>query len=99
MLVAFRAMQESAGSLARFLNVALGWKADELEQLVDARVLEEMERLELREAKLDYAGVRLEELANRACRREPPFEAGDTEKGFRDGLILETIRQFAATCS
>lgn len=42
-------------------------------------------------------GARFKTLVNAALYHEPPFPDGNGDKGFRDALVLETIRHFRAT--
>lgn len=45
---------------------------------------------------LDYARVDWSELALDAVYRRPPFQDGETEKGFRDRVVVESFLQLVA---
>jgi hypothetical protein len=47
----------------------------------------------IRELDFDEKQVDWANLLKRAVQRQPPFEKGDSEKGFRDAIILETFLQ------
>ena len=46
---------------------------------------------------LNTVDVSWDEIIRRAAFREPPFELGTAEKGFRDAVVMETFCQFQKT--
>jgi hypothetical protein len=84
----------------KFLGRSLGVREDELQTAVSALVQKGVVEHGLIEIALDPSRVDWAELMKRAVYREAPFQAGETEKGFRDAIILETFSQLAETrCS
>lgn len=72
--------------------------------ITDAMLIEQVQRaaqkrqteLRLVPLKLDYGRVDWDRLVLDAVYRRPPFEEGQTEKGFRDALVVESFMQLAA---
>jgi hypothetical protein len=56
-------------------------------------VEERQKELGLLSLKLDYTTVDWQRVSMDAAYRRPPFQAGDTEKGFRDALVIESFIQ------
>jgi hypothetical protein len=79
------------------LERLLGHNLNIADDILELRVREAVQR------SIDSLGLEVEDIAvdkvdwpvliARAVNRRPPFEAGDTEKGFRDSILLETFAQ------
>lgn len=69
----------------------------EVDAAVDQLVAEEMKRCEFHELVLDYARVDWARVVRDAVSRRPPFSPDKSEKGFRDRIVMETVRQFDET--
>ena len=63
---------------------------------VEKAVCQRQEELGLISLQLDYSKVEWHRVALDAAYRRPPFEDGETEKGFRDSLIVECFLQLVA---
>lgn len=67
------------------------------EDLIDLRVNEtvkkQIEKLGLKVINLDLNKIQWENIIVNSLSRLPPFEDGEKEKGFRDSLILECVKQ------
>jgi PIN domain len=73
------------------LKVNLDTLNSAVRQIVDASMADhEFIEKQLNPEKVDWSAVMLS-----AVRRTPPFEHGDTEKGFRDAIVLEVFLQVA----
>jgi hypothetical protein len=85
--------------VSKLLDRDFGITRTGLEQAIDGVIAREIEQLRLVLLKLDTSAVDWDALINRATRRDPPFEEGPREKGFRDSLILETFDQLVKRIS
>jgi hypothetical protein len=65
---------------------------------VEKVVSQKHEDLGLRCLSLDYHKVDWHRVALDAAYRNPPFKDGETEKGFRDRIIVESFVQLVADC-
>jgi hypothetical protein len=63
---------------------------------VKAKLEEKEKELGLQEIKLDHSLVDWSKLILAAAYREPPFEVGEKEKGFKDALVAESFLQLLA---
>jgi hypothetical protein len=97
-------MDSGAASLLpyiRKLERLLGHNLNITEEILRARVSEAIERqtlgLCLETAPVDPAKTNWNRIMADAAFRRPPFEAGKTEKGFRDALVLEAFDQIRAS--
>ena len=79
--------------LERLLGHKLNITPDILATRVEAAINDQIENMSISVLDLDTNAVDWPTVITRAVRREPPFEAGDTEKGFRDCLIAQTFFQ------
>jgi hypothetical protein len=79
--------------VGKLLGKDFGITNRSLEHGVDMVIFQEVKRHNLRIRKLDVELVDWPALIERSTSRDPPFEAGKTEKGFRDSIILETFAQ------
>jgi len=64
---------------------------------VRTKIEEKETELGLQEIKLDHNLVDWPKLIHAAAYRNPPFEAGEKEKGFRDALVAESFLQLLAS--
>lgn len=82
------------------LERLLGHNLNITEEIVRSRVNEavekEINRLSLKQLSLRPADVEWQRLILDAAYRKPPFAVGETEKGFRDSLIAESVVQLVA---
>lgn len=83
----------SIQKLERLLGHNLNITEDILIQRVNEAVNNSISDLNINELVVDTKDVDWEVLIQRACFREPPFEAGEKEKGFRDSIIAEAVFQ------
>lgn len=60
---------------------------------VEEAIDDQLEELGIEKFGLEYSSVDWGSLVMNACYREPPFQVGEKEKGFREALIIETIMQ------
>jgi hypothetical protein len=76
-------------------NFGLDLKIDRnfIEQRVAKLIAEQIKNKKLDIIPLEDAKVNWKDLIQKACFRKPPFEIGETEKGFKDALILESLIQ------
>jgi PIN domain len=84
---------------ARKLHSILGSKIEitdeQIKSAVDGHIQRAISELGLIDAALQADQVDLNGLIAKSVAREPPFEQGETEKGFRDAIILESVLQNA----
>ncbi|WP_155122850.1 PIN domain-containing protein [Burkholderia ubonensis] len=73
-----------------------GVTQDAVEQRIAARIDEELAALRIDVVPCETGRVDWNDMMRRACFREPPFERGQTEKGFRDAIVCETFIQLAS---
>ena len=79
--------------LERLLGHKLNITPDILATRVEAAINDQIEKMSITVLDLDTNAVDWPTVITRAVRRAPPFEAGETEKGFRDCLIAQTFFQ------
>ncbi|WP_296650412.1 PIN domain-containing protein [Paraburkholderia sp.] len=72
-----------------------GITQEAVEQRIAARITEELTAQRIEVVPCDTGRVDWADVMRRACFREPPFERGQTEKGFRDAVVCETFVQLA----
>jgi len=90
------ALLPSIDKVERLLGLKLAITKDTLDSRVNTAIETQLSKLNIQVAKLDVEAVDWRQLITSAHRREPPFQAGEKEKGFRDSLILETFVQLVA---
>ena len=83
----------SLEKLERLLGHKLNITPDILATRVEAATNDQIENMSITVLDLDTNAVDWPTVITRAVRREPPFNAGDTEAGFRDCLIAQTFFQ------
>jgi hypothetical protein len=86
------AIEKTQDLLSRDLGVNMAT----LESAVKAQVVRQADEMGLAVLPLDLASVDWRQLILDSAYRNPPFEQGQKEKGFRDALIAESFRQLAA---
>lgn len=79
--------------LYRLLGHNLGITEGVLQGRVDQALAAQLKEYNVAPYDLNTSRVSWQDIIQRALRRQPPFEAGKTEKGFRDALVLETYLQ------
>jgi hypothetical protein len=82
--------------LERFLDTSLGISQDVLDARTAALIENQIQKHSLRIQHLDITAVDWRRIISDAVNRRPPFEDSETEKGFRDALIVETFAQLVA---
>jgi hypothetical protein len=83
----------SIEKLERVLGHSLAITTDIVEARVKETVERQIQERELQVQSLDTARVDWPRVALDSAYRRPPFDSGETEKGFRDALVLETFVQ------
>lgn len=86
------------------LDIGLSVPPDDLPDKMRSKVIELLESARAATPSCERVPIpidhltkdRLREIAEASLWRYPPFEAGKTEKGFRDSLIVETLRSESA---
>jgi hypothetical protein len=89
----------SAQKVGRLLGKDFGITKAALEQGINSVIADEVTQHALIHLKLDTGSVDWGALISRSLSRVPPFEAGKTEKGFRDAVVLETFCQLVQNLS
>ena len=79
--------------LERLLGHKLNVTPDILATRVEAAITDQIDKMSITVLDLDTNAVDWPTVITRAVRRDLPFEAGNTEKGFRDCLIAQTFFQ------
>jgi hypothetical protein len=67
-----------------------------VEERIAARISGELTGHRIEVVPCDIARVDWVSVMRRSCFREPPFQRGPTEKGFRDAIVCETFIQLAS---
>ena len=83
----------SINKLEKLLGHNLNITSDILDHRVDIAINEQLESLNINNFELDTTKIDWNAIINQSCFRLPPFECGETEKGFRDSLIAEAFLQ------
>ncbi|WP_186258333.1 PIN domain-containing protein [Burkholderia gladioli] len=73
-----------------------GVTPDAVERRIAARIDENLAASRIDVVSCEANRVDWNDIMRRACFREPPFERGRTEKGFRDAIVCETFIQLAS---
>ena len=84
------------GKVEKLLGHNLAITEQTLLEGVEKAVCQRQEELGLLSLKLDYRKVEWDRLTLDAAYRKPPFKEGETEKGFRDSIIVECFLQLVA---
>lgn len=83
----------SVKKLEVLLGHQLGIGEDTLQLHVDKAINQSVKDLNIQTAKVDTSTVDWDNLISRSVNREPPFEANEKEKGFRDSVIAQSFLQ------
>jgi hypothetical protein len=86
-------MLESISSISGLIGRDLGVSEDELINAIDHRVQQVLGELDLEVREPIWSDIDLEQIVGLSTNRLPPFNPGNSEKGFRDAMILETYVQ------
>lgn len=92
------ALLPSMAKIERVLGHNLGFNEVILKQRIADAVNTQLGNLNIRIAGIDPQKVDLSTLMLNAVYRRPPFDPGEKEKGFRDALVVESLRQLVS-CS
>ena len=87
----------SVTKIERLLGQQLNTTKDAFLKRVETVVVEECHRLGILTLDLDTKRVEWQRLIGKALYRKPPFQEGETEKGFRDSLVAEAFLQLVAS--
>ena len=77
----------------RLLKTSFDVTSDILRTRVQQVIAKSIEEHAIDVRDFDASAVDLKNIVERAALRLPPFEPGDTEKGFRDAIVMETFCQ------
>ncbi|MHB8392609.1 MAG: PIN domain-containing protein, partial [Acidobacteriaceae bacterium] len=86
----------SIEKLEKLLGHNLNITQDILFERIDHAIQNQLGKLSISEILLDTTTVDWNALIQRAVNRQPPFEGGGKEKGFRDSLIAESFLQIVS---
>ena len=81
----------------RLLGHQLGITEEVLRTRVEEAIKKQIELHQMKEIGLDPMQVDWQKMIERSVFRQAPFERGETEKGFRDAILLEAFCQLAST--
>ena len=97
MVQAAHALLPYLEKLEKLLGHNLAISREILESRVKGAIDRQVTELKLKVLPLEVASVDWKQVINDAINRNPPFERGKTEKGFRDRLIAESFLQLLRT--
>jgi PIN domain len=80
----------------KLLGHNLGITEDVLSTRVDDAIKRQIEAHKLNEVGFDQSIVDWQDMVRKSILRQPPFEGGESEKGFRDAIVLETFCQLVS---
>jgi hypothetical protein len=89
-------LRTAINKIERLLGHNLALTNQVLLDHVHAKIDSKEQELGLGEIKLDHGSVDWSGLIQAAIYRQPPFQAGEKEKGFRDALVVEAFLQLVA---
>src|ERR1700719_21986 len=89
-------LMPSIAKVERLLGHKLPISEEILVDSVNRAITQRQEELGLVSLALDYGKVEWDRVAFDAVFRKPPFQDGETEKGFRDRLVAECFLQLVA---
>ncbi|MGE5565241.1 MAG: PIN domain-containing protein [Parcubacteria group bacterium] len=81
--------------LETLLGHKLGMNEDILSSRVEEAIQRQIKEYALKELVLDHSAVDWPIIIAASVTRSPPFSKGDTEKGFKDAVVLESFMQLA----
>lgn len=79
--------------LEKLIGHSFGINHSTLELHVDKIISDNMQNLSLKKAGINTSEIDWKSLIDRSINRNPPFEPGEKEKGFRDSIIAHTFLQ------
>ncbi len=83
----------SLGKLEKLLGHNLAINESILKQRVSDAIATHLTSLCINIVEVDTSQVNWSEIILKAAYRQPPFDSGEKEKGFRDALVIESLRQ------
>lgn len=92
----YRGIASHLTKAERLFGQEWGITQDAVEQRIAACIMAELATQHIDVVPCDIARVDWADIMRRSCFREPPFERGPTEKGFRDAVVCETFIQLAS---
>jgi len=93
MMSAAEELLPSISKLERLTGASFGVTREVLRARINSIIAKAIEDHRIEVPSFDSDAVNWHEIVSRAVTRLPPFEAGETEKGFRDAIIGETFYQ------
>jgi len=81
----------SIEKIEKLLNLKIN--RDTIQKRIDLTVKKQIEANSLKIVKVDVSKVNWDSIIHKAAHRHPPFEDNKTEKGFRDAIVLECLKQ------
>lgn len=87
----------SVNKAERLMGKSFGFTSESARAQIQELIAKRMEEHRIVAPSFDAAAVDWNRIIERAAFRIPPFESGDTEKGFRDAIVLETFSQLHNT--
>jgi hypothetical protein len=91
------ALLKNFEKMETLLNLQIKLTPEDLDQKIAKVIDDQMAALDLRRAPVNESLVDWKQVMENAAFRVAPFESGETEKGFRDSLILESFCQLVAS--
>lgn len=88
---------QSLPKLEQLLGHSLNISNHTIENSVAERIANQLRDLNIVQFALDTGKIDWSRLISDAAYRNPPFKKGDTEKGFRDAVIVEEFLQIVAS--
>lgn len=95
----FRGVATNVSKADVLLSGNWGVTEERINDAISSRVATEFAELGIEVRRCEFGRVDWESLFSDACFRVPPFQAGDTEKGFRDAILCETFVQLLGSLS
>ena len=90
-------MRRSLKDFERIIGRDLGFDPNTTSDLIDRNIDRQIQEHNLQVCRCDLNGVDWRSLIANSVSRKPPFDASaESEKGFRDAVILETFLQLVA---
>lgn len=91
------ALLKSFEKMETLLNLQIKLTPEDLDQKIAKVIDDQMAALDLQRAPVNESLVDWKQVMENAAFRVAPFESGETEKGFRDSLILESFCQLVVS--
>jgi hypothetical protein len=93
MMSAARAILPDVNKVERLLGASFNVTEEKLDARIEDIISGQLREYGIEIIELDSANVKWQELIKQAVFRTHPFQKGDTEKGFRDAIVLESFCQ------